>query len=166
MTGRFWTRWQDGFPIRPSGTVFLFAIRHGFTDLTMKRDNMPEDEAVTTALAVMDAHIAALNSREQSAIAATPHFPHIRLSGSALKIWETEDSYFADFLARAGGDWHHSAFANIRLLRASASKVHLDAEIRRFTVGDRLITSFRSLWVITDEGGRWAAKMRSTFAPE
>ena len=36
----------------------------------MKRDNMPEDEAVTTALAVMDAHIAALNNREQSAIAA------------------------------------------------------------------------------------------------
>ena len=121
---------------------------------------------MTAALAVMDAHIAALNSREQSAIAATLHFPHIRLSGSALKIWETEDSYFADFLARAGGDWHHSAFANIRLLHASASKVHLDAETRRFTVGDRLITSFRFLWVITDEGGRWAAKMRSSFAPE
>ena len=121
---------------------------------------------MTAALAVMDAHIAALNSRGQSAIAATLHFPHIRLSGTALKIWETEDSYFADFLARAGGDWHHSAFANIRLLRASATKVHLDAEIRRFTVGDRLITSFRSLWVITDEGGRWAAKMRSSFAPE
>ena len=80
----------------------------------MTLDDMPEDEAVTAALAVMDAHIAALNSREQSAIAATLHFPHIRLSGSALKIWETEDSYFADFLARAGGDWHHSVFANIR----------------------------------------------------
>ena len=63
----------------------------------MTLDDMPEDEAVTAALAVMDAHIAALNSREQSAIATTLHFPHIRLSGSALKIWETEDSYFADF---------------------------------------------------------------------
>ena len=142
MTGRFWTRWPDGFPIRLSGIVFLLKIRHGFTDLTMTRDNIPEDEAVTAALAVMDAHIA------------------------ALKIWETEDSYFADFLARAGGDWHHSAFAGIRVIRASAGKVHLDAEIRRFTEGNRLITSFRSLWVITNEIGRWAAKMRSSFAPE
>ena len=166
MTGRFWTRWPDGFPIRPSGNVFLFAIRHGFTGLTMTRDNLPEDEAVTAALAVMDAHIAALNSREQSAIVATLHFPHIHLSGTALKIWETEDSYFADFLAHAGGDWHHSTFADIRLLRASARKVHLDAEIRRFTAGDRLITSFRSLWVINNQNGRWAAKMRSSFAPE
>jgi hypothetical protein len=132
----------------------------------MTRDNMPEDEAVTAALAVMDAHAAALNSREQTAIASTLHFPHIRLSGTALKIWETEDSYFADFLARAGIDWHHSAFADIRVVRAAASKVHLDAEIRRFTAGDRLITSFRSLWVITNESGRWAAKMRSSFAPK
>ena len=166
MMGRFWTRWLDGFPIRLSGIVFLLIIRHGFTDLTMTRDNMPEDDAVTAALAVMDAHIAALNSHEQSAIVATLHFPHIRLSGTALKIWETEDSYFADFLARASGDWHRSAFADIQLLRASASKVHLDAEIQRFTAGDRLITSFRSLWVITNENGCWAAKMRSSFAPE
>ena len=36
----------------------------------MTRDDMPEDEALTAALAVMDAHIAALNNREQSAIAA------------------------------------------------------------------------------------------------
>ena len=93
----------------------------------MTRDNMPEDEDVTAALAVMDACIAALNSREQTAITATLHFPHIPLSGTALKISENEDSYFADFLARAGGDWHHSAFADIQLLRASASKVHLDA---------------------------------------
>ena len=160
MTGRFWTRWPDGFQIRPSGTVFLFAIRHGFTDLKIKRDNMPEDEAVTAALAVMDAHITALNSREQTAIAATLHFPHIRLSGTAIKIWKTEDSYFADFPARAGDDWHYSAFADIRIVRAAASKIHLNAEIRRFTAGDKLPTSFGSLWVITNESGSWAAKMR------
>ena len=35
----------------------------------MTRDNMPEGEAVTAALAVIDEHIAALNSRAQSAIA-------------------------------------------------------------------------------------------------
>ena len=104
---------------------------------------MPEDEAVTAALAVMDAHIAALNSREQTAITTTLHFPHIRLSGTAMKIWETENSYFADFLAHAGSDWHHSTFADIHVVRAAASKVHLDAEIRRFTSGDKLITSFR-----------------------
>ena len=50
----------------------------------------------------MTAHIDALNRRDNPAIAATLHFPHLRLSGTTLKIWEDEASYLADFLARAG----------------------------------------------------------------
>ena len=130
----------------------------------MTRETDITDRAVAAAKAVMQAHITALNSRDQAAIAATLHFPHVRLSGTTLKIWDSEDTYFADFLARAGGDWHPSAFADIRMLRAAADKVHLDAEIRRFAADGSLITSFRSLWVITCEAGRWAAKMRSSFA--
>ena len=130
----------------------------------MTRETDITDRAVAAAKAVMQAHITALNSRDQAAIAAKLHFPHVRLSGTTLKIWDSEDTYFADFLARAGGDWHHSAFADIRMLRAAADKVHLDAEIRRFAADGSLITSFRSLWVITCEAGRWAAKMRSSFA--
>ena len=130
----------------------------------MTRETDITDRALAAAKAVMQAHITALNSRDQAAIAATLHFPHVRLSGTTLKIWDSEDTYFADFLARAGGDWHHSAFADIRMLRAAADKVHLDAEIRRFAADGSLITSFRSLWVITCEAGRWAAKMRSSFA--
>jgi len=125
---------------------------------------MTERQAIAAAHRVMDAHIRALNSRDQAAIAATLHFPHVRLSGTSLKIWETEETYFADFLARAGGDWHHSGFEDIRLVRAAPDKVHLDAEIRRFAADGRLITSFRSLWVITHENGHWAARMRSSFA--
>ena len=130
----------------------------------MTRETDITDRAVAAAKAVMQAHITALNSRDQAAIAATLHFPHVRLSSTTLKIWDSEDTYFADFLARDGGDWHHSAFADIRMLRAAADKVHLDAEIRRFAADGSLITSFRSLWVITCEAGRWAAKMRSSFA--
>lgn len=130
----------------------------------MTRETDITDRAVAASKAMMQAHITALNSRDQAAIAATLHFPHVRLSGTTLKIWDSEDTYFADFLARAGGDWHHSAFADIRMLRAAADKVHLDAEIRRFAADGSLITSFRSLWVITCEAGRWAAKMRSSFA--
>lgn len=130
----------------------------------MTREPDIADGAFAAAQAVMEAHIAALNSHDQAAIAATLHFPHIRLSGTNLRIWDSEDTYFADFLVRAGGEWHHSAFADIRLLRATTDKVHLDAKIRRFAADGSLITSFRSLWVITCEAGRWAAKMRSSFA--
>ena len=125
---------------------------------------MSTELAVTSAQAVMAAHIDALNRRDNAAIAATLHFPHLRLSGTKLKIWEDEASYLADFLARAGDGWHRSEFTDMKTLRASDNKVHLDVEVRRYDAQDRLIACFRSLWVMTSEGGRWAAKMRSSFA--
>ena len=125
---------------------------------------MSHQPSIHAALAVMQAHIDALNTRNEARIAASLHFPHYRLSGVELKCWQTPDSYFADFKSRAGGDWAHSRFDDIQVVRASENKVHLDAEINRFNGEDQKIASFRSLWVITLEEGRWAAKFRSSFA--
>ena len=122
--------------------------------------------SVRFALEVMDRHIEALNARDDDALVGTLHFPHIRLSGTALKIWDTPEHYFNDFLQRAGGDWCYSRFVDIKLLQASDDKAHLDAEIRRYRADDSLITSFRSLWVIVCIDGVWAAKMRSSFAAQ
>ena len=125
---------------------------------------MSQDASVDAAVAVMKAHIDSLNIRDEEALAATLHFPHYRLSGVALKTWETPDTYFADFRARAGSSWARSEFQDIRVVQASETKVHLDAEIVRYDADARPLTSFRSLWVITLEEGRWAAKFRSSFA--
>ncbi|MEM8978071.1 MAG: hypothetical protein AAGD04_01175 [Pseudomonadota bacterium] len=125
---------------------------------------MDHDASVKAALDVMQAHIDALNARDEAALAATLHFPHFRMSGVALKTWHTPNTYFADFRARAGSDWSHSAFEDIRVLRASEAKVHLDAQINRYGSDRRLLTTFRSLWILTQEHGHWAAKFRSSFA--
>ena len=41
---------------------------------------MSEQLAITAARSVLAAHIDALNRRDNAAIAATLHFPHVRLS--------------------------------------------------------------------------------------
>lgn len=121
--------------------------------------------AEAAALDVMDRHIAGLNARDPAAIAATLHFPHYRLSGDGMRIWETPARYFDDFRARAGGDWHHSAWDFRKLIAASADKVHLDVQFTRCRSDGSAIASYRSLWVITRIDGRWAAQLRSSFAP-
>ena len=125
---------------------------------------MSDDIAIQAARDVMQAHIDGLNARDEKRIAATLHFPHYRLSGPDLKIWQSPDSYFADFHERVGGDWERSSFDDIRIVQASDSKVHVDAQINRYDNSGSVITTFRSLWVITHENGRWAAKFRSSFA--
>ena len=119
-----------------------------------------------SALAVMQAHIDALNAHDEPGIAATLHFPQFRLNGTTLKTWATSGSYFEDFRARAGDNWARSQFDDIRVIQASEDKVHLDAEINRFDKSGQIISTFRSLWVITLEDGRWAAKFRSSFATD
>ena len=50
-------------------------------------------QALTAALEVMEKHISALNERNTLELSATLHFPHFRLVGTNLKVWETADRY-------------------------------------------------------------------------
>jgi hypothetical protein len=122
-------------------------------------------DPLEAALGVLDRHMAALNTRDAPALAGTLHFPHYRLSGSGMRIWETPERYFDDFRARAGGDWHHSAWDFRNLIAASPDKVHLDVQFTRFRADGSAIASYRSIWVVTWIDGRWAAQLRSSFAP-
>ena len=64
------------------------------------RRDVQIEAAVNAALAVMEAHITALNARDETALNATLHFPHYRLSGGKLKVWQQPGEYLADFRAR------------------------------------------------------------------
>ena len=135
-------------------------------DLNHGTSTMHDNVSVQSALQVMQAHIEALNAGDEAKLAETLHFPHYRLNETGMTVWETPDSYFADFRARAGVGWHRSSFEDINVVHASDTKVHLDADVRRYDKEDRLIQSFRSLWVLTCADERWAAQLRSTFAPK
>lgn len=116
------------------------------------------------ALVVLDRHIAALNARDPAALAATLHFPHYRLSGAGMKIWDGPVRYFSDFRDRAGSDWHHSAWDFRNVVAASPDKVHLDVQFTRYREDGSAIASYRSIWIVTRIDGRWAAQLRSSFA--
>jgi hypothetical protein len=123
-----------------------------------------DSNAAAAAMAVTDAHMAALNAQDGEAIAATLHFPHYRLASDRMQVWQTPDSYMADFLARAGDGWVRSAWNFRTVVAASANKAHLDVEFTRFHADGSELGRFRSLWIVTCIDGRWAAQARSSFA--
>ena len=125
-----------------------------------------QSESVTAAIAVMRAHIQALNARDGEAIAATLHFPHYRLTDGQVKVWDGPENYLSDFRARAGGEWGHSDWCRLDVVHASEDKVHLDVQVQRFSRDGSLLIAFDSLWVIARLSGVWAAQFRSSFAPD
>jgi len=122
-------------------------------------------DPVSRAKGVMAAHIAALNAGDEAGLAATLHFPHYRLSGGSLKTWDGPGQYLADFHARAGNGWHHSAWDSLDVIAAEPGKVHLDVRFTRYREDNSVLGKFRSLWVIAEINGVWAAQLRSSFAP-
>ncbi|HUS97379.1 MAG TPA: hypothetical protein VMX97_11610 [Hyphomicrobiaceae bacterium] len=116
------------------------------------------------AMLVLDNHMAALNSRDEKALAETLHFPHYRLSAEGMRTWDSPDSYFKDFRARAGDGWHHSKWDFRAIIASGEHKVHLDVQFTRYRPDNTSLGSFRSLWVITYAQGNWAAALRSSFA--
>jgi len=133
--------------------------------MNIKTDDKIFKKAILPAKDVMAAHIAALNSGDEGALAETLHFPHFRLSDGRLKTWAGSEEYLADFHARAGDGWHHSTWDSLDVIAADPRKVHLDVRFTRFREDNYVLGKFRSLWVIAEIDGIWAAQLRSTFAP-
>ena len=119
---------------------------------------------IAAAMAMLDRHLVALNAGDAAGLADTLHFPHYRLAGTRMQVWETPATYLDDFHARAGADWHHSVWDFRNVIAASEDKVHFDVQFTRYRADDTPIASYRSLWVISRIGGRWAAQLRSSYA--
>ena len=108
--------------------------------------------------------MAALNAGDEPALLATLRFPHYRLAGGRMRVWDRPGAYLADFLARAGADWHHSEWDFRRVIAAGPAKVHLDVQFTRYRIENSVMGSFRSLWIVTESSGFWAVAARSSFA--
>jgi hypothetical protein len=81
-----------------------------------------------------------------------------------MRVWDQPGRYLSAFLARAGSGWHRSEWDFRKVIAAGAAKVHLDVQFTRYRADNSAIGSFRSLWIVTKDGGRWAVAARSSFA--
>lgn len=125
----------------------------------------PETSAhIAEAMAVLDQHMAALNAADNARLCATLHFPHYRLAGGRMQVWDKPDTYLADFYQRAGADWHHTLWDFRNVIVAGAEKIHFDVQFTRYRADDSILGCYRSLWIVAKLGGRWAVQARSTYA--
>jgi hypothetical protein len=125
----------------------------------------PDAAAVTAAMAVLDRFLAALNAGDEAGLLATMHFPHYRLAGVTMRVWEQPDqSYLSGFYARAGEGWHHTEWDFRRVIVAGPEKVHLDVQFTRYRADNSMIGRYRSLYVVTQRDEVWAIQARSSFA--
>lgn len=121
------------------------------------------------AIQALTDYFAALNTGDNQALFNTMHVPHVRISGDGVAIYHTlsdlEATYLQEFSERAGDAWHHSVLDSTEVIHSSEHKVHLFIQFTRRDHDNNPIATHRSLWIMTEIGGRWGAQARSSFAP-
>jgi len=110
----------------------------------MEAPTSDHPEAIAAAMGVLDRHLAALNSGDR---------------------WERPETYLQDFYARVGNEWHHSSWDFRNPISSSSDKVHLDVQFSRYRADRSVLGRYRSIWVVSSIDQRWAAQLRSSFAP-
>src|SRR5690606_6973332 len=115
---------------------------------------------------VLDNFMRSFNARDRKAHYETYHFPHYRFASGKMTVLEKPDesdsTIFLERLVQTG--WHHTKWNHRNVIQASENKVHIDTQFTRFRNDGSKIKTYESLYILTYEDGRWAIKMRSSFA--
>ncbi|HEY8947652.1 MAG TPA: hypothetical protein VIM56_02085 [Rhizomicrobium sp.] len=117
------------------------------------------------AIQVLDDFMTAFNARDVKAFDATFNFPSIRLASGKLITLNAGDHKPEMFGKGALAEWDHSAWERRAIIHAGEDKVHVDTRFTRYRKDGSVIGGFDSIYVITNEGGHWGVKIRSSFAP-
>ena len=125
------------------------------------------DPAIEKAvMQVLKDYIDAFNRLDMAAWERTFHFPHYRLASGRMTVLDRAGLQTFEQAPQAlGPDWDHSSWTRLRIIHASADKVHVDTGFTRYRKDGSVISSFDSLYVVTKEEGRWGVKLRSSMAP-
>lgn len=126
------------------------------------------DDAEAAALASLDDYMAAFNARDDVAWAATLHYPHVRIAGGDVRVWQTAQEYidymdFDAFAQRIG--WDHSEWDSKKIIQSSQDKVHVAVQFTRYDKDNNKIATYKSLYIQTLKDGKWGTQARSSFAP-
>ncbi|KAA6438962.1 hypothetical protein FEM33_14765 [Dyadobacter flavalbus] len=121
---------------------------------------------VTKVNEVLDAYLRTFNAKDLKGWEGTYHFPHYRLASGKMSVLEKaglrDSANVFGPLIKAG--WDYSKWDHRNIVQASENKVHVDTKFTRFRKDGSIVASYESLYVLTKEDGKWAVKLRSSFA--
>jgi len=125
------------------------------------------DIAIAEARAVMDGFMVAFNAEDAEALRTTWfHFPHVRLHSGQVTVMATPADFRSAVWGRTGQaqGWARTAWDYVEPIDAGPDKVHFRVQFTRYRADGSAIGSYRSLYIVTRQDGRWGIQARSSWA--
>ncbi len=130
-------------------------------------DDIEESDSINKAMQVLDSFMYSFNTRDMNSWSDTLNYPHVRIAGGKVTVWDTKEEYAAAnvFNRLAATGWDHSAWVSRDVVLVSKNKVHISTVFQRYDKNNNPMKKYQSLYVVTNDEGRWGVQARSSLAP-
>lgn len=131
----------------------------------MSKHTRQELEAI--GMEALDRFMEGFNTGDPTVWTDALNFPHVRLAGGRVQIWNTPEEYSRDnafdALKEKSG-WARSEWDWRKVVQADDDKIHIAVSFSRYTPEGRKIVSFESFYIVTNVNGHWGTQFRSSYA--
>jgi len=130
-------------------------------------DDMEESDSINEAMQVLDSFMYSFNTRDMNSWSETLNYPHVRIAGGKVTVWDTKEEYSATnvFNRLTATGWDHSAWVSRDVVLVSKNKVHISTVFQRYDKDNNPMKKYQSLYVVTNDEGHWGVQARSSLAP-
>lgn len=133
------------------------------------KDKKEIADAENRAMTVLDDFMAAFNARNLDTWRDTLNYPHLRIAGDgSVTVANIPEEYAAgmdfDRFAKSIG-WDHSKWDYRKIIHSTPGKVHLDVQFTRYNKDNEGIATYKAIYIVTNQNGRWGIIFRSSYAP-
>ncbi len=175
VAGRYTRLRADGSAIFSNQVLYVVTENDGSIGIQARLaagfDDLSEDGREATAsaaIAAVERYLAAFNARDEEAMVAALHFPHVRVGVGRATVRESAAEYmegfdFDAFAERLG--WERSEADSMEAIQVGARGVNVAVRITRYGAGGARIHSFDTIYLVTEKNGKWAIRAGATIAP-
>ena len=130
-------------------------------------DDTEESDSINKAMQVLDSFMYSFNTRDMNSWSETLNYPHVRIAGGKVTVWDTKEEYSATniFNRLTATGWDHSAWVSRDVVLVSKNKVHISTVFQRYDKDNNPMKKYQSLYVVTNDEGHWGVQARSSLAP-
>lgn len=142
--------------------------------LTQKKSEVSKEPALIkgcegpsrASIKVLDEFMDGFNSKDIKKFEASYNFPHVRLAGGRVTVLEGPSNRQQIFegLEKSIG-WDYSRYDERKIVQCGPDKVHVAVRVTRYGKDHTPIHTFDSLYVVTNQNGKWGIQMRSSYEP-
>jgi hypothetical protein len=175
VAGRYTRLRADGSAIFSNQILYVVTQTDGSIGIQARLaagfDDLSEAEREATAsaaIAAVERYLAAFNARDEEAMVAALHFPHVRVGVGRASVRESAAEYmegfdFDAFAERLG--WERSEADSMEAVQVGARGVNVAVRITRYGEGDARIHTFDTIYQVTEQDGRWGIRAGASIAP-